>query len=322
MILDVKINVHHYYIGFEAERRVMVGARGQDVRAQGKGRSVERQKVGVLGAGTMGSGIAITVARAGHEVVVRDVSQDRVDEGLAQVEKILDRSVEKGRLGAERRDEAVAGTSGTTELENLAGCDVVIEAIFEDEDLKAETFGRLDEICGPGTLFHTNTSTLSVTGIAAGSRHPERVVGTHYANPAPLVDLVEVTRGRLTGDEALRRSVEFVEGLGKRVVFTRDTPGFILNYFLVPFENDCIRALEAGMGTVESIDKAVTLGLGYPMGTFTLLDIVGLDVHKAVSMSLYERLLDPRFAPPPLVDRMIAAGHLGRKTGKGFYEYG
>jgi 3-hydroxybutyryl-CoA dehydrogenase len=270
----------------------------------------------------MGSGIAITVARAGHEVVVRDVSQDCVDRGLDQVEKFLDRSVEKGGLSAERRDGAVASTSGTTELEDLAGCDVVIEAIFEDEDLKAETFGRLDAICGSGTLFHTNTSTLSVTGIAAGSRYPERVVGTHYANPAPLVDLVEVSRGRLTGDEALRRSVEFVEGLGKRVVFTRDTPGFILNYFLVPFENDCIRALEAGMGTVESIDKAVTLGLGYPMGTFRLLDIVGLDIHKAVSMSLYERLLDPRFAPPPLVDRMIAAGHLGRKTGKGFYEYG
>lgn len=283
---------------------------------------MERLTVGVLGAGTMGSGIAITVARARHEVIMRDVSQDRVEGGLAQVKKFLDRSVERGRLSAERRDEAVSNTSGTTELEALAGCDVVIEAIFEDEALKAEAFGQLDEICGPETLFHTNTSTLSVTGIAAGSTHPERVVGTHYANPAPLVDLVEVTRGRLTSDEALRRSVEFVEGLGKRVVVTKDTPGFILNYFLVPFENDCIRALEAGMGTVESIDKAVTLGLGYPMGTFTLLDIIGLDVHKAVSVSLYEQLRDPRFAPPPLVDRMISANHLGRKTGKGFYEYG
>lgn len=283
---------------------------------------MSRLRVGVLGAGTMGSGIAITVARVGHEVIVRDISEERVEGGLAQLKKFLDRSVEKGRLSAERRDEAVASTSGTMELEALAGCDVVIEAIFEDETLKAETFGQLDEICGPETLFHTNTSTLSVTGIAAGSRCPERVVGTHYANPAPLVDLVEVTRGRLTSDEALRKSVEFVEGLGKRVVFTKDSPGFILNYFLVPFENDCIRALEAGMGTVESIDKAVTLGLGYPMGTFTLLDIVGLDIHKAVSMSLYEQLRDPRFAPPPLVDRMISAGHLGRKTGKGFYDYG
>ena len=269
----------------------------------------------------MGSGIAITVARAGHEVVVRDISQERVEGGLARVKQFLDRSVERGRLDAERRDEALASTSGTTEIEALAGCDVVIEAIFEDEALKAETFGQLDEICGPEALFHTNTSTLSVTAIAAGSTHPERVVGTHYANPAPLVDLVEVTRGRLTSDEALRRSVAFVESLGKRVVFTKDSPGFILNYFLVPFENDCICALEAGMGTVESIDKAVTLGLGYPMGTFRLLDIVGLDIHKAVSMSLYQQLRDPRFALPPLVDRMISANHLGRKTGKGFYEY-
>jgi 3-hydroxybutyryl-CoA dehydrogenase len=294
----------------------------RETQPAGGAQDKDQLRVGVLGAGTMGSGIAITVARAGHEVVVRDVSQDRVEGGLAQVKQFLDRSVEKGRLDAERRDKALASTSGTTEIEALAGCGVVIEAIFEDEALKAETFGQLDEICGPEALFHTNTSTLSVTGIAAGSTHPERVVGTHYANPAPLVNLVEVTRGRLTSDESLRKSVEFVEGLGKRVVFTKDSPGFILNYFLVPFENDCIRALEAGVGTVESIDKAVTLGLGYPMGTFRLLDIVGLDIHKVVSMSLYEQLHDPRFAPPPLVDRMIAAGHLGRKTGKGFYEYG
>jgi 3-hydroxybutyryl-CoA dehydrogenase len=293
----------------------------RETQPAGSAREKNRLRVGVLGAGTMGSGIAITVARAGHEVVVRDISQEQVEGGIAQVKRFLDRSVEKGRLDAERRDEALARTSGTTEIEALTGCDVVIEAIFEDETLKAETFGQLDEICGPEALFHTNTSTLSVTGIAAGSAHPERVVGTHYANPAPLVDLVEVTRGRLTSDEALRRSVEFIEGLGKLVVFTKDSPGFILNYFLVPFENDCIRALETGMGTVESIDKAVTLGLGYPMGTFRLLDIVGLDIHKAVSMSLYQQLRDPRFAPPPLVDRMISANHLGRKTGRGFYEY-
>ena len=300
----------------------MVGTESRETRPAGKARGTDRLRVGILGAGTMGSGIAITVARAGHEVIVRDISRERVEGGLAQLKNFLDRSVEKGKLDAEKRDAAVAGTSGTTEIEALAGCDVVIEAIFEDEALKAETFGQLDEICGPEALFHTNTSTLSVTGIAAGSRRPERVVGTHYANPAPLVDLVEVTRGRLTSDEALQKSIEFVESLGKRVVFTKDSPGFILNYFLVPFENDCIRALEAGMGTVESIDKAVTLGLGYPMGTFTLLDIVGLDIHRAVSMSLYQQLRDPRFAPPPLVDRMISAGHLGRKTGKGFYDYG
>lgn len=293
----------------------------REMRPAGNVRDAGRLRVGVLGAGTMGSGIAITAARAEHEVIVRDTSQERVEGGLSQVKKFLNRSVEKGRLDPGKRDEALERTSGTTELEEFAGCDVVIEAIFEDTALKAETFGLLDEICGPETLFHTNTSTLSVTGVASGSRHPERVVGTHYANPAPLVDLVEVSRGRLTSDDAVHKSVEFVEGLGKWVVFTKDSPGFILNYFLVPFENDCIRALEAGMGTVESIDKAVTLGLGYPMGTFTLLDIVGLDIHRAVSMSLYEQIRDPRFAPPPLVDQMISAGHLGRKAGKGFYDY-
>jgi 3-hydroxybutyryl-CoA dehydrogenase len=209
----------------------------------------------------------------------------------------------------------------TTDLGDLESCDVVIEAIYEDVDLKARTFGELDGICGEGTLFHTNTSTLSVTAIAAGSRLPDRVVGTHYCNPAPLMKLVEVARGRVTSDDAHRRTVEFVEGLGKTVVNTADTPGFLVNLFLVPFENDCIRALESGLGTVESIDKAVKLALGYPMGPFTLLDIVGLDIHEAVSMRLYEQLRDPRFAPPPLVARMISANHLGRKTGRGFHEY-
>jgi 3-hydroxybutyryl-CoA dehydrogenase len=301
--------------GITGKGKASVGERGA------LGESFERRRVGVRGAGTMGSGIAITVARAGHEVIMRDVSEERVQGGLDSVRRFLGKSVERGKLSEERRDRAVEGLSGVTELEALESCDVVIEAIFEDEGLKAGTFGKLDGVCGPETLFHTNTSTLSVTGIASGSKHPERVVGTHYCNPAPLMDLVEVARGRLTSDEAHEKTLEFVEGLGKKAVLTKDTPGFIVNYFLIPFENDCIRLLETGMGTVESIDKAVTLGLGYPMGTFTLLDIVGLDIHKAVATALYERLRDPRFAPPPLVDDMISAGHLGRKTGKGFYEY-
>jgi 3-hydroxybutyryl-CoA dehydrogenase len=254
--------------------------------------------------------------------VLRDVEEERVAGGVGEVRRFLDRGVEKGRLDAGARDAALAGLRGTTALEELAGCDIVVEAVFEDLELKARTFGELDDVCGPATLLHTNTSTLSVTAIAAGSRHPERVVGTHYCNPAPLMDLVEVVRGRLTADDAVERTTAFLEGLGKRPVHTADVPGFIVNRFLVPFENDCIRALEAGMGTVESIDRAVELGLGYPMGTFRLLDIVGMDVHRAVSLSLYEQLRDPRFAPPPLVDRMISAGHLGRKTGRGFYAYG
>lgn len=277
--------------------------------------------VGVLGAGTMGAGIAITIARAGHRVILRDLSQERLDQGQAGVKRFLDRSVDLGKLDAAKRDTALENLSGTLTLEGLADCDVVCEAIFEDEALKAKTFGELDDVCREDTLFHTNTSTLSVTAIAAGSARPERVVGTHYCNPAPMMALVEVARGQRTSDDAYHRTVSFIESLDKRVVTTADVPGFLVNRFLVPFENDCIRALEAGMGTVESIDAVVKKGLRYPMGPFTLLDIVGLDIHKAVSMSLYERLRDPRFAPPPLVDRMIAAGQLGRKTGEGFYTY-
>ncbi len=279
-------------------------------------------RVGVLGAGTMGVGISIVMARAGHRVVVRDVSEAAVERGLDQIARFLRRSVEVGKLSAEACDAALAGVEGTTDLKALEGCDVVVEAIFEDVDLKARTFGELDAVCGPDTLFHTNTSTLSVTAIAAGSEHPGRVVGTHYCNPAPLMKLVEVVKGRHTTDDAYRRTVDFVTGLAKQVVTTEDTPGFLVNLFLVPFENDCIRALEAGLGTVESIDRAVKVGLGYPLGTFELLDVVGLDIHRSVSLSLYEQLRDPRFAPPPLVDRMISAGQLGRKTGGGFYRYG
>jgi 3-hydroxybutyryl-CoA dehydrogenase len=283
--------------------------------------AVATSPVGVVGAGTMGVGIAVTVARAGYPVVIHDLDQARVDRGRDQVEAFLRRSVELGKLDAEVMETAVAGLTASTSLEDLAPCSAVIEAIFEDVAVKAKTFGELDDICAEETLFHTNTSTLSVTAIAAGSRHPERVVGTHYCNPAPLMKLVEVVKGQVTSDESLNRTIDFVESLRKTVVQTKDTPGFLVNLFLVPFENDCIRALEAGMGTVESIDEAIRSALRYPMGTFTLLDIVGLDIHEAVSMRLFEQLHDARFAPPPLVSRMISAGQLGRKTGQGFYSY-
>ena len=285
------------------------------------GESAPKRRIGVLGGGTMGVGIAVVMALGGHEVVVRDVEEERVAGGLEQVERFFDRSVKIGKLDADGKDAILRQVSGTTKLSDLAGCEVVVEAIFEDVELKAATFGELDSICSPETLFHTNTSTLSVTAIAAGSKHPERVIGTHYCNPAPLMKLVEVVRARQTSEETYRATVELVRGLGKEIVTTGDTPGFLVNLFLVPFENDCIRALEAGLGTVESIDTAVKLALGYPLGTFELLDIVGLDVHKAVSLSLYDQFKDPRFAPPPLVDRMISAGQLGRKTQEGFYTY-
>ncbi len=281
----------------------------------------EERKVGVLGAGTMGVGIAIVMARAGHDVLVRDTDEERVEAGLGSVRAFLDRSLELGKLDAATHEIALSRLHGCTEPADLADREVIVEAIFEDVALKAEAFAELEAICGPETLFHTNTSTLSVTAIAGRMRDPARVVGTHYCNPAPLMKLVEVVSGLKSGGDAVGQTVTFLEGLGKTTVRCGDTPGFIVNRFLVPFENDCIRALDAGMGTIESIDTAIKTALRYPMGTFRLLDIVGLDIHKAVSMSLYDQLRDPRFAPPPRVDQMIAAGDLGRKVGRGFYEY-
>ena len=278
-------------------------------------------RVGVVGLGTMGAGIAITSIVAGHDTVGVEVSQARLDDGLARVGRFLDGSIHRGKMTEEEHEAAKGRLQGTTDLSDLADCDVVVEAIVEDLEAKQALFGELDDICGEETLFATNTSTLSVTQIAAGSRFPGRAIGAHFANPAPLMKLVEVVKGYVTSDDAYLRAMEFVASLGKVPVTTEDTPGFILNLLLVPFSNDCVRALEAGRGTVESIDTAVKQGLGYPMGPFTLLDVVGLDVHRAVSMSLFEQLRIPRAAPPPLVDRMIAAGHLGRKTGRGFYTY-
>jgi 3-hydroxybutyryl-CoA dehydrogenase len=254
-------------------------------------------------------------------VLIRDTSDEGVRRGLASVTRFLDRSLELGKLDRAGHQAAVSRLAGTTDVAELADREIVVEAIFEDAELKAEAFAELESLCGPATLFHTNTSTLSVTAIAGRMRDPERVVGTHYCNPAPLMRLVEVVRGDKTGSEALKRTVAFLHGLGKTTVQCGDTPGFIVNRFLVPFENDCIRALDDGMGTIESIDAAVEKALRYPMGTFRLLDIVGLDIHKAVSMSLFAQLRDPRYAPPPRVERMISAGDLGRKVGRGFYRY-
>lgn len=277
--------------------------------------------VGVLGAGTMGSGIATVAARAGMPTFLHDLTGDRIERGLRTVRGFFSKSVKLGRLTAEEGDAAAARVTGTTDLNDLAGCDVVIEAVFEDLALKKEIFAQLDGIVSDRALLHTNTSTLPVTAIASGSRYPERVVGTHYCNPAPLMKLVEVANGRHTADWATKATLEFLRGVAKTTVITKDRPGFIVNRFLIPWENNCIRALEAGLGTKESIDAAVTGALGHPMGPFRLLDIVGLDIHQQVAMRLYEQLREPRFFPPPMVGRMVAAGDLGRKTGRGFYTY-
>ncbi|WP_225824029.1 3-hydroxyacyl-CoA dehydrogenase family protein [Streptomyces naphthomycinicus] len=284
--------------------------------------SHSRKTVAVVGAGTMGSGIATVMARAGHTTILFDIDEAGLRRGVDTVHGFFDNSVRKGKLSAGQASAAKAALKGTTSLADLASSEVVVEAVFENLDLKKEIFGQLDEIVSESALFHTNTSTLSVTGIASGSRIPGRVVGTHYCNPAPLMKLVEVADGRHTADWAHRATLEFLGSLGKTGVVTKDRPGFIVNRFLIPWENSCIRALEAGLGTKEAIDSAVPGALGHPMGPFRLLDIVGMDIHQQVATRLYEQLRDPRFFPPPMVERMVAAGDLGRKTGRGFYEYG
>lgn len=275
----------------------------------------------VLGAGTMGSGIAVVALRAGFETWVCETDADHLAAGLERVRTFLDGSVRRGKIDAAERDGWLARLRGTTRLEDLGRCRYIIEAVYEDVALKRELFRRLHEVATPESLFLTNTSTLSVTSIAAGTGHEDRVVGMHFCNPAPLMALVEISPGLRTSPAALAEAKVLAARLGKTYVLTHDTPGFILNYLLIPFENDCIRALEEGLASVEAIDRAVKLGLGYPMGTFELLDTVGLDVHYAVCMRLYEQLHDPRFAPPPLVRRMVDANLLGRKTGQGFYRY-
>jgi 3-hydroxybutyryl-CoA dehydrogenase len=277
--------------------------------------------VGVLGAGTMGSGIATVMARGGNRTIVFDIDEAGLQRGLDTVRGFFDNSVRKGKLSAEQAETFKDAVVGVTDLTDLAHADVICEAVYEDLGLKKELFGALDDIVSPTTLFHTNTSTLPVTGIASGSRFPERVVGTHYCNPAPLMELVEVVDGRHTASWAHRATEDFLRSLGKVTVVTKDRPGFIVNRFLIPWENSCIQALEAGIATRDEIDAAVKGSLGHPMGPFRLLDIVGMDIHQQVATRLYEQLREPRFFPPPMVERMVAAGDLGRKTGRGFYEY-
>jgi 3-hydroxybutyryl-CoA dehydrogenase len=288
-----------------------------DTRATSGGQDA----IGVVGAGTMGSGIAVVALRAGFPTWVCETDAESLDAGIGRIRAFLDGSVRRGKITAAERDAMLTRLHGTTVLEDLASCRYVIEAVYEDVEVKRTLFRRLHAAAAADALFLTNTSTLSVTSIAASTGHEERLVGMHFCNPAPLMALVEISPGLRTSPAALEEAQALAGRLGKTYVVTHDTPGFILNYFLIPFENDCIRALEEGLASVEDIDRAVKLGLGYPMGTFELLDTVGLDVHYAVSMRLYEQLHDPRFAPPPLVRRMIDANRLGRKTGHGFYRY-
>ena len=277
--------------------------------------------VGVLGCGLMGSGIAQVCAQAGHRTVVREVDAALVEQGLGRIRKFLDAGVTRGKLTAAARDETLARLSGTTAVADLAGADVVIEAIVENLDAKREMLAAVEAAVGPDALIASNTSSLCITEMAASMQRPERFLGLHFFSPVPVMKLVEVIRGLATSDATYRRGMEFATGLGKDPITAPDRPGFIVNRLLIPYLLDAIRAHESGVGTIEDIDKGMQLGCGHPMGPFTLLDFVGLDTTYYIANIMYEEFRDPAYAAPPLLRRMVVAGRLGRKTGRGFYTY-
>ncbi len=280
------------------------------------------KKVGVLGCGLMGSGIAEVAARSGYETVVREVTGELVEKGLQKIGGSLGKAVERGKLEASARDEVLGRLSGTVKLEDLADCDIVIEAIVENLEEKKRIFSALDEVVKKDALFASNTSSLTMTQIAMFTHRPDQVVGLHFFNPVPVMKLVEVVRTLLTSDESYERAFEFARSLGKEPIAARDNSGFIVNRLLVPYLLDAIRALEEGVGSVEDIDKGMQLGCGYPMGPFTLLDFVGLDTTYYIANIMFEEYREKRFAAPPLLKQMVTAGRLGKKSGRGFYDYG
>ncbi len=279
------------------------------------------ERIGVVGLGAMGSGIAQVAVEAGFDVVGREVTAELGEAAAGRIAHYLTRKVEKGQRTQEERDAAVARLVTTTDLADLAGCDLVIEAIVEELDAKRALFGELERICRAEAVLATNTSALSVTEIAAATSSPARVVGMHFFNPAPLMPLVEVVRAELSSEEAVATALGVVERLGKVAVPCHDTPGFVVNRVLIPLLNDCVRVLDEARVAPEGIDAAMTNGAGWPMGPCTLLDLVGIDVHVHASEALYEKLREPRMAPPPRLVAMRNAGLLGRKAGRGFYAY-
>jgi 3-hydroxybutyryl-CoA dehydrogenase len=278
-------------------------------------------KIGVVGLGAMGSGIAQLAVEAGFETVGREVDAERGEAARAQIAHFLTRKVEKGTLEQEARDAAVARLRVTTELPDLADCDVVIEAAFEDLAVKHELFVALEAVVRDDAILATNTSALSVTEIAAVLARPERVVGMHFFNPAPLMPLVEIVRAERTAEPAFETAYELGAKLGKTPIRCADTPGFVVNRVLIPLLNDCVRVLDEAGVTPEDLDSGMKYGAGWPMGPCALLDLVGADVHVHASEALYEKLREPRMAPPARLVRMLQAGKLGRKTGEGFYQY-
>ena len=280
------------------------------------------RNVGVLGCGLMGSGIAQVSAQAGFPTVVAEATQELLDRGLGGMRKSLDALVAKARLDERGRDEILGRIKGAVGLEAFRECDLVIEAITENQPLKNETFAKLDRICPPQALLASNTSSCNVTAMAAATKRPAQVLGLHFFNPVPLMKLVEVVQTILTDEKSVLAAYEWVQAVGKVPVRTKDSTAFIVNRLLVPYLLDAIRVYEGGLATLEDIDQAMKLGCGYPMGPFTLLDLVGLDTTMFVAEVMFDEYREPRYAPPPLLKRMVMAGQLGRKSGRGFYEYG
>lgn len=277
--------------------------------------------VGVLGCGLMGSGIAQVSAAAGFKTIVLEINQGVLDKGLGRVQKFLEDGVAKGKVTAEVRDTTLSNLSGTTTYADLKDCDLVIEAIIENVDVKKQAYAQVEAVAGSHCLIASNTSSLCITELAAGTGRPDKVGGLHFFNPVPLMKLVEVIRALTTSQETYAAMFEFAKALGKEPITAPDKGGFIVNRLLVPYLLDAIRCLEEGLGTVEDIDKGMKLGCGHPMGPLTLLDFVGLDTTYYIANILFEEFRETRFAPPPLLKRMVLAGYHGKKSGKGFYDY-
>jgi len=279
------------------------------------------QKVGVVGCGLMGSGIAQNCAQSGYDVVVSEINEDLLNKGMNMIKGSLAKSVEKGKLSEEDRAAILGRVKGTTNTKEFSSRDLVVEAAIENLDLKKKIFADLDAICPPNAILASNTSCLSVTEIATATKRPEKVVGTHFFNPVPVMALLELVRAISTSQDTLDSVRTFGETLGKTIIVAQDKPGFIVNRLLGAFMLEAIRMLENGIATREDIDNGMRLGANHPMGPLTLADFVGLDTMYYIAESMYDELKDPKFAPPLLLKRMVAAGHLGRKAGKGFYEY-